>query len=181
MILTKLTFDQLDQYNQIEMLKQFDAIRVYSSISDYTIQPTAPTVIDFAKEESMDLWRQIMNHDTCGIFALEEDNRWIGGCLVVTHSPDVHMLKGDVSNAVLWDIRVDSGYQHRGYGKRLLQQAIDFAKEQGTKRLLIETQNNNPDAIAFYESMGAYLLELNKHHYPEYPDEDQLIFAIDLT
>ena len=179
MEIKRITFDELEKYNQIEMLKVFNHTREYFNLNEYTFKSTKETVIDFAKEESMDLWRKIMNHESCGIFVASIGEEWVGGCLVVTHSPDVNMLKGDMSNSVLWDIRVDSKYQGKGVGAELFKKAVNFAKSMNTKRMLIETQNNNPKAIRFYEYQGAKLSKINRNHYPDYPLEDQLIFILE--
>ena len=179
MTVKQISFDDLDKYNEIEMLKIFEYVRVYKNKKEYTKTNVTRTVIDFAKEESMDVWRSIMNQDTCGIFVIEEDDKWIAGAVVVTHSPEINMLENDMTNSVLWDIRVDSEYQGRGYGKLLFDEVVKYAKQMNTKRLLIETQNNNPKAIAFYENQGANLYKLNKGHYKDYPDEDQLIFCLE--
>jgi len=180
MKIKQVKFSELKKYNEIEMLKQYQSIRKYKNINDYEIINVDDTSLDFAKEESMDLWSEIMNHDSCRIFVIEKNGAWIGGTVIVTNSPKVNMLKGDMDNAVLWDIRVDSKYQNQGYGKLLFNKAIKYAREMGCKRMLIETQNNNPNAIAFYEKQGATLLEINFKHYPDCPNEDQLIFIIDL-
>jgi ribosomal protein S18 acetylase RimI-like enzyme len=160
------------------MLKKFNFIRVYDANGTFKIKRVTETVLDFAKEESMELWASIMNHDSCGIFVIKENGVWVGGAVVVTNSPKVNMLKGDMDNAVLWDIRVDSNHQNKGYGKMLFEKACNFAMAMGCKRMLIETQNNNPKAIEFYERQGATLFEINFKHYPDCPDEDQLIFEL---
>jgi ribosomal protein S18 acetylase RimI-like enzyme len=91
------------------------------------------------------------------------------------------MMRGDDTNAVLWDIRVDPKAQHRGIGTLLFETAMAFGRQEGCHRMLIETQNNNPRAIRFYEAQGATLLEINRNHYPDQPAEDQLIFTTPLS
>lgn len=172
----KLTFDELDTYNNIEMLKVFDTVREYKNINDYTLRRVPLTILDFAKDESMELWKSILNEDTTGIFIIELNGAWVAGCIVVTHSPQVNMLRNDMNNSVLWDIRVESKYKRRGYGKVLFEEAVKFASKMNASRMLIETQNNNPDAIQFYEKQGAKLIEINKNYYFDLPNEDQLIF-----
>lgn len=177
MKITQIEISKLDQYNKIPMLKIFDCTYVYHSLDDYTIQPCVLSTIDMSKEESMEEWMMLFDPNHCGVFVIEESGKWIGGCVVVTHSPKIHMLRGDYQNAVLWDIRVDLAYQKLGIGKQLFEHAIHFAQQKGCTRLLIETQNNNPTAIQFYQKQGATLLEVNKNHYDQYPEEDQLIFS----
>lgn len=181
MHIKRIGLNQLHRYNQIPMKKEFDHILMYHSLQEADILPTKPTIIDLSQEEDINDWLRLFDHDHCGVFVAEAEGRWLGGCVVVTHSPKVHMLRGDDSNAVLWDIRVDPVAQHRGIGTLLFETAMTFGREEGCQRMLIETQNNNPRAIRFYETHGATLLEINKNHYPDQPTEDQLIFTIPLS
>ncbi len=171
----QLSFDDLEEYNKIEMLKEFNRIRYYKDLHTYDIHEVETTVFDFSKDENMTLWREIMVHDQCAVFVIQEKKEYVAGAVVVTNSPNVNMLRSDMENSVLWDIRVDSKHQQRGYGKILFEKAVEFAKNKQTKRMIIETQNNNPKAIQFYEKMGCKLIEINRNHYKGL-DEDQLIF-----
>ena len=182
MEILQITFDELEKYNQIEMLKIFDYYRDYRNKSnmEYDIKKTPKTIIDFAKDEKMSLWKEILNENTTGVFVIKENNEWVAGCVVVTHSPKVNMLRNDMSNAVLWDIRVDSNHQKKGYGSILFNKAEEYAKSQNCAQMIIETQNNNPKAIEFYEKNGAVLKEINFYHYKDLPDEDQLIYIKEL-
>lgn len=180
MNLKRIAFSELENYNKIEMLKQVNQVRKYSNLNDYTLINVEDRILDFARDESMDLWRTIMNHDSCAIFVIEERDSWVAGCVVVTNSPEVNMLRGNMENSVLWDIRVDSSSQRKGYGQILFSEAVKYSKEMSCKRMIIETQNNNSKAISFYEKQDAKLYEINLNHYEDCENEDQLIFMMDL-
>ena len=45
-------------------------------------------------------------------------------------------------------------YQGRGLGAKLMQHAIDFAREKGYRSLWLGVWKENPKAIAFYRKMG---------------------------
>lgn len=45
-------------------------------------------------------------------------------------------------------------FQEMGLGKRLLSQAVDYARQQGAKRLLLGVYQQNLAAIGFYQHMG---------------------------
>lgn len=174
----KISFKELEEYNNIEMKKTFDRYRDYTSSTKYTEKIVRETTFDWTNTEKMSLWREILNEETTGVFVIEEDNKWVAGCVVVTHSPKVHMLEGDMTNAVLWDIRVATKYQKRGFGSLLFQKVVLFAKKMNTKQLLIETQNNNPKAITFYEKQQAKIYKINKGYYKDLPKEDQIILKL---
>ncbi|WIG39839.1 streptothricin N-acetyltransferase SatA [Bacillus toyonensis] len=56
--------------------------------------------------------------------------------------------------AYIEDITVDKKYRTLGVGKRLVDQAKQWAKEINMPGIMLETQNNNVTACKFYEKCG---------------------------
>ncbi|MDK7489816.1 streptothricin N-acetyltransferase SatA [Bacillus paranthracis] len=56
--------------------------------------------------------------------------------------------------AYIEDITVDKKYRTLGVGKRLIDQAKQWAKEGNMPGIMLETQNNNVAACKFYEKCG---------------------------
>ncbi|HDR7273438.1 TPA: streptothricin N-acetyltransferase SatA [Bacillus paranthracis] len=56
--------------------------------------------------------------------------------------------------AYIEDITVDKKYRTLGVGKRLIDQAKQWAKEGNMSGIMLETQNNNIAACKFYEKCG---------------------------
>ena len=79
--------------------------------------------------------------------------------------------------AVLWDLRVAPRNRGEGVGRALFAQAERWARAQGKRRLLIETQNINVAACRFYEAMTCDLVSIERAAYPEFPDEVRLIWS----
>ncbi len=176
-----LTFKDLERYhNTIPMIKSGDKIVNFTSNKVYRLIDALPYNIDMTKEESTDLWKSILNEETTQVICIEDNNKLIAGAITVTHSPKVNMLRQDMTNAVLWDIRVHPDYQGQGLATKLINESLSYAKKQNCKKLLIETQNNNPKAIKFYLKNGATLLEENKDAYPIELNEIQYILEIDI-
>jgi ribosomal protein S18 acetylase RimI-like enzyme len=67
--------------------------------------------------------------------------------------------------ATIWNILVDRAYRRRGLGRELIQRAIDWAREQGLRAIMLETQTNNLAAYRFYQAMGFELCGLDDHFY----------------
>lgn len=59
--------------------------------------------------------------------------------------------------AIIWDIAVDPPYRRHGVGRRLIEQAIRWARERGLPGVMLETQHINVPACRLYESCGFVL------------------------
>ena len=59
--------------------------------------------------------------------------------------------------ALIWDLSVDPPYRRRGVGRRLMAQAIEWARARGLPGVMLETQNINAAACRLYESCGFVL------------------------
>jgi streptothricin acetyltransferase len=55
------------------------------------------------------------------------------------------------------DIAVDASFRRQGIGRRLIRQAITWAKERGLPGVMLETQDNNVAACRLYAACGFHL------------------------
>ena len=139
-----------------------------------------PLTKDFDEDEPVTHWRRSGNISHWGIFAAFSDEHRVGGAVVAHNSPGIHMLEGREDLAVLWDLRVHPSVRRSGVGTRLLDRAIQCARASGCSFLKVESQNTNPAACRFYAKRGLHLGGLRRGVYPEYPDEVQLLWYLDL-
>lgn len=177
----QLSIEHLEEYQSIPMIKKFSSLITFDEQNNLKETPVKKQEIDLAAEEDINEWKQLFPINTSGIFVLTKDEKMIAGVIVLTHAPKIHLLENNLDNAILWDIRIDPQYQGLGLGKKLFNLACDYAKNQQCKALIIETQNNNPKAIKFYQHMGASLYKTKEHAYPEQPDEVQILFKKELS
>jgi len=115
-----------------------------------------------------------------GILSAFEKGFRIGGCAIACNTPGVMMLEGRKELAVLWDIRVAPQYRGKGIGGRLIESSIAWAQRHGCRQIKAETQNINVPACRLYARHGFKLNCINRHAYPELPDEIQLIWRKEL-
>lgn len=73
-------------------------------------------------------------------------------------------------------VTLSSTSENRGVGTRLLQAAVDAARERGCRRIFLTTTNDNLRAIGFYQKRGWRLCRLYagvvdeaRRHWPEIP------------
>ena len=71
-----------------------------------------------------------------------------------------------VSNEVhILNIAVDPDYRGYGCGKHLVQFALNFGRERGAKRALLEVRASNDAAQQLYRQLGFHRIGLRKHYY----------------
>lgn len=86
-----------------------------------------------------------------------------------------------VGEAHLLNICVAPEWQGRGYGRQLLEQFIELARERGAHQMLLEVRPSNRPALRLYRKLGFEQAGLRKGYYPgEQGREDALIFSLPL-
>lgn len=175
-----LSFDEIKKYQKIPFFKDSEYRYQFMDQRTYTSEKIPRVYYDLNDEDDIDTWKDILNFDHSCILVAKENDKYLAGAVVATHSPKVNLLKGFKDTAILWDIRVDPKFQGRRIGSLLMEEVIKFSKSKGCKKLLIETQDNNAKAIDFYLKCGAYLHLVREHVYEDYPLEKQYLFLIDL-
>lgn len=83
----------------------------------------------------------------------------------------------------LWSLYVDRGWRCRGVGRKLLDEAVGFARREKRRAVFLETQNSNHPAITFYLGYGFELCGVNDHLYSNHDletDEVALFFCLTL-
>ena len=69
--------------------------------------------------------------------------------------------------AVIWNLLIDRAYRRHGLGRGLVGRALAWAREQGLRGLVLESQTNNMPACRFYQAMGFKLCGLDDHFYSD--------------
>jgi len=126
-------------------------------------------------------WPAMFDVSRWCVLAARDGERRVGGAVVVWDSADVTMLHGRADSALLWDVRVAPGARGRGIGALLFAAAEAWARAQGARRLMVETQNVNVPACRFYARQGCTLAAIDRHAYPSLPEEVQLLWSKDLA
>ena len=78
---------------------------------------------------------------------VQMEDKVIVGLLVLDIDPKKNIYNIDI-------IIIDEKYQNRGYGKLMVQWAVDYLKEKGAKKLTIGVSRANPSAIKVYKNAG---------------------------
>lgn len=102
------------------------------------------------EKQKTGLEKILENSDVGTILVLHHDNKIIGMVSILYSISTA--LGGKVG--ILEDMIVAKKYRGKGFGKLILNSAIEFAKEKGCLRLTLLTDFNNEIAIKFYEGFG---------------------------
>ena len=101
-------------------------------------------------------------------FAAMRDGRRVGSLALAP-------LTGRDDIAVIWDVRVAPTARRSGVGAALLRAAEEWAANNGKHWLMVETQNVNVPAYAFYLTRDFTLTQVRAGAYADLPDEVQMI------
>ena len=94
------------------------------------------------------------------VFVAEMDDGTLAGRLSVAR--DQHPASGHVADLGLI---VSAAHRRRGIGRRLLETAVDWARESGIRKLELHVFPHNAPAIALYESFGFRQEGYRRAHY----------------
>lgn len=92
--------------------------------------------------------------DNCPFFELivAEDDGHIVGSLQLIFIPSISYQGG--LRAQVESVRVDRPVRNQGIGKKMLEWAIDRARQRGAHLIQLTTHNSRKDAHRFYERQG---------------------------
>lgn len=78
------------------------------------------------------------------------DNEPVGFCQLYFSFSSLSLAK----TAILNDLYVESSYRNKGVGKKLIEEAEKFSKNNGYISIQLETEKTNNSAITLYENLG---------------------------
>lgn len=103
---------------------------------------------DFDSREQANIRERFRRGD--GLHLIVEANGRIAGILDATPQ--------EWNDTVLvWNIMLDTAVRGQGIGRELFRRAAVWARQQGYRALIFETQTNNVPACKFYAAMGCAL------------------------
>ena len=76
------------------------------------------------------------------------------------------------------NVCVNSSYRGMGIGKKLVASVIEYSKEHGAKKLMLEVRKSNSVAIKLYEGFGFIPVGVSKNHY-KLPTEDAILMNLE--
>lgn len=90
--------------------------------------------------------------DKNNFLAVVEDNNTIIGTLQLTFISYLTYQGG--KRALIEGVRIDEAYRGKGFGKDMIEWAIEKSREQGCHMVQLTTDKSRPDALEFYKKIG---------------------------
>lgn len=181
------TIDVLQQYGEVPMTftvkTQYRADLIDHGLGGWSlVEETVELPYEKDYDEAGPPTRWLKHGDVSNwvVFAAYDGPARVGGAVVAWNTPSIHMLEARTDLAVLWDIRVRQEFRRSGIGTQLFDTSLEWAKRRGCSRIKIETQNINVPACHFYASMGCELRGIHHGAYPEYPEEVQFLWYLNI-
>ena len=147
-------------------------------------------------EQSFDGIRPMSEEDLDEVIAIEESVYpfpWTRGivhdCLLVGYSCLVCQQDESIIAYVVMSVAageahiltlvVHPEFQGQGYAKKILQHALDLARERKAESIYLEVRPTNQRAISIYQKAGFNEIGIRKGYYPaENGREDALVMAL---
>ena len=97
-------------------------------------------------------------------FTLEDEGKIIGHLILRNPGGDRDIVR-------MGFIIVDNNIRGKGYGKKLIEEAIDYAKQKlNAKKINLGVFVNNESALKCYESVGFKIIDIEKNAYQFYDE-----------
>ena len=97
---------------------------------------------------------EYLNNNIYDIYVYEFDNKIIGFIMLTELYETMELLY----------IIIDDSYQHCGYGRKLVEYAINNCN-QAVNRVILEVRSNNNQAISFYNKNNFKEISIRKNYY----------------
>lgn len=113
---------------------------------------------DFDAEERRNIANRLAQSNTFMEVAIENAT----GRIVGVSDVEIHEWH---SAAWIWNVMLDTDARGQGIGRRFVQHTIQWARQQGMRAVMLETQTNNVPACKFYAALGFQLVGINEVFY----------------
>lgn len=97
------------------------------------------------------LWAEMLADDSLSILVVDHDGRLVATCVL---SVTKNLTRNARPFAVLENVVTHEVYRGRGYGKRVVQAAIDRAAERGCYKVMLLSGAERDWKLEFYEECG---------------------------
>ena len=96
------------------------------------------------------IWKIIENQNI-KYFIAKDNGKIIASCYICIIP---NLTRDGKSIGFIENVITDMEYRGKGIGKKIMENAVEYAKEQNCYKVLLQSGNKRTDAHGFYESIG---------------------------
>lgn len=123
---------------------------------------------DFAAEDARKIWKdEIEGNKKIKYFGVVENGKVISTCYCLI-IPNLTRLGSSI--AFVENVVTDSEYRGQGLGRKVMEKAIDFARENNCYKVILQSASFRKEAHQFYKNLGfdgeskkAFILKLKDY------------------
>jgi len=113
-------------------------------------QQLNPTDNIMSEKVAKNIWNDIKNQNI-KYFVAKENGKVVSSCYVCIIP---NLTRGGKSIGFIENVITDTKYRRMGIGKIVVENAIEYAKEQNCYKVLLQSGNKRTEAYRFYEAIG---------------------------
>jgi GNAT superfamily N-acetyltransferase len=109
-----------------------------------------PTNNDFSLEDANRIWDKIEN-ENIKYFLAKDNDKIIGSCYIIIIP---NLTFNGKSIGYIENVITDEKYRRKGIGKKIMEMAINYAKEENCYKVVLQSGIKRTTAHKFYEAIG---------------------------
>ncbi len=103
------------------------------------------------EETTKALWEDISNDPRQCILVIEQYSCLVASCTLVIVS---NLTRGGRPYGLIENVVTHGNYRRNGYGKAVLEKAVETAREKGCYKVMLLTGRKDEGVLSFYEKAG---------------------------
>lgn len=133
---------------EIRLLFENDIDDLLDLYNHYTHKSNLPSLDD---STIIKIWNQIKDNSLIHYFVGTVDEKMIASC-ILTITPS--FIRGGDAFGIIEHVVVHSEYRRRGYGKKIVNHALNTAWERNCTEVMLLSGSQNENAHKMYEQIG---------------------------
>lgn len=102
-------------------------------------------------EELYALWKGILQDPNLRIIVVEHEGAIVSTCVLAIVK---NLTRGARPFAVIENVVTDERHRKRGFGRMVLNKAIEMARERGCYKVMLMSGSKKEETLRFYENTG---------------------------